>query len=368
MAYILKRKSKKGTSYVVRFSFNDGRKGIVCLDSSYSLRDAENARGAIEGVLRSQKLQEPLDRNTRVFLETAPVDLVRRFEKLGVSIIRDSLTVSEVWKRFMDAQDGLVKESSSMHRITVFKRFKAFFPDTVKFSDLTAVELQKFRDTLTKLYAPTTVSKSVADLRAFANWAVKNGYASNNPFMLIARGSTTNRTRDFQIPSEWTERILSACPSQTWRTLYCLWRHAGLRQQEPMVLRPSSVDLENKRLFVHATKTERYKNGGDREVPISPILARELERQLEEVPSGESYLIFENRRKSFDSGFKRILFDAGLDKWGKTFQNMRSSCENDWVLQGIPAHVVASWMGHSVKVQEAHYLRVLPQYYQQVTG
>ena len=127
---------------------------------------------------------------------------------------------------------------------------------------------------------------------------------------------------DFQILSEWTERILSACPSQTWRTLYCLWRHAGLRRQAPIALKPTTVDSANKRLFVHATKTERYKNGGDREVPISPILARELERQLEEVPSGESYLIFENRRKSFNSGFKRILFDAGLDKWGKTFQNM----------------------------------------------
>lgn len=79
----------------------------------------------------------------------------------------------------------------------------------------------------------------------------------------------TYEKRDFQIPTEWTERILSVCPSQTWRTLYCLWRHAGLRQQEPMGLKPSSVDLENKRLFVHATKTKRYKNGGDREVPKS---------------------------------------------------------------------------------------------------
>ena len=87
--------------------------------------------------------------------------------------------------------------------------------------------------------------------------------------------------------------------------------HAGLRQQEPMGLKPSSVDLENKRLFVHATKTKRYKNGGDREVPICPILARELERQLEEVPSGESYLIFENRRKSFDSGFRRSFSTQG---------------------------------------------------------
>lgn len=135
-----------------------------------------------------------------------------------------------------------------------------------------------------------------------------------------------------------------------------------------MLLTRDSVDLSERKLRVYATKTERYEKGGFRTVPIAPILAKELEAQLDVLPESEPYLIYENRRKAFDSGFRRILFDAGLEKWPKTFQNLRSSCENDWIKQGIPSHVVADWLGHSVKTQEAYYLRVLPEYFDRVTA
>ena len=135
-----------------------------------------------------------------------------------------------------------------------------------------------------------------------------------------------------------------------------------------MLLTRDSVDLSERKLRVYATKTERYEKGGFRTVPIAPILAQELETQFNVLPESEPYLIFENRRKAFDSGFRRILFDAGLEKWPKTFQNLRSSCENDWIKQGIPSHVVADWLGHSVKTQEAYYLRVLPEYFDRVTA
>ena len=119
---------------------------------------------------------------------------------------------------------------------------------------------------------------------------------------------------------------------------------------------------------VHSSKTERYgEQHADRIVPIVPVLAAELERHLDALPASEPFLIWENRRKSVDSGLRRILFDAGLEKWPKLIQNLRSSCENDWIRDGIPPHVVASWIGHSVRTQEVYYLRVLPEYFDRVT-
>ena len=41
-----------------------------------------------------------------------------------------------------------------------------------------------------------------------------------------------------------------------------------------------------------------------------------------------------------------------------TFQNMRASCETEWLNEGHPAHVVAGWIGHSVKVQRASYAQI----------
>lgn len=368
MAYIEKRIGKKGTSYVVRFT-REGRACKVSLSSDYTIEDAEAAVVAVDGFIRAERLGEPLDRKTRLYFDNAPRDLIKRFSALGFTEAKKNLSIAEVWERFLRFSEKQVKPATITHRVTVFNRLTSFFSEGVKLCELTPEDLMEFRDEMSSIYAPTTVSKTVADLRTFGSWAVERGYVDANPFTSIPRGATNNRARDFQVPAEWTDKILECCPTQSWRTLYCLWRHAGLRQQEPLGLTIKSVDLRNRRLFVHSTKTERYgENHGDRVVPIVPTLYRELERQLSELPRDAEYLIYENRRKGFDSAFRRIQFDAGLPRWPKTFQNLRSSCENDWVQQGIPAHVVASWIGHSVKVQEAYYLRVLPEYFERVTA
>ena len=61
------------------------------------------------------------------------------------------------------------------------------------------------------------------------------------------------------------------------------------------------------------------------------------------------------------------MFFAGLSPWQKLFQNMRASAENDLVEDGYPEHVVGSWIGHTTKVQQKHYLRVLDSYFDKAT-
>lgn len=367
MAYIEKRRGKNGVSYSIRFYYHGGQRRIS-LDSKYSESDANAAADAVDAFVRSERLNEPLDRKTRVYFENAPADLIKRFAVIGLAPARNNMTVDDVFKIYVRYLTTDVKYSTIVHRETVFNRFRAFFPAGIKFADLNRKSILEFRDELARLYAPTTVSKSISDLRTFGKFAVDRGFAVDNPFLFARRGPTGNRARDFQIPAEWTERILDACPTQCWRTLYCLWRHAGLRQQEPLSLTRDSVDLRTNRLTVHSSKTERYgEEHANRIVPIVPVVHLEIERLLDATPKTEKFLITENRRKGFDSGFRRILFDAGLDRWPKLFQNMRSSCENDWIADGIPAHVVAAWLGHSVRTQEQYYLRVLPEYFDRVT-
>jgi len=53
--------------------------------------------------------------------------------------------------------------------------------------------------------------------------------------------------------------------------------------------------------------------------------------------------------------FEKIIEAAGLTVWPKLIQNLRASCETDWLDAGNPAHIVARWIGHSVKVQNDNY-------------
>ncbi len=63
--------------------------------------------------------------------------------------------------------------------------------------------------------------------------------------------------------------------------------------------------------------------------------------------------------------FEKIIEAAGLTVWPKLIQNLRASCETEWLDAGTPAHVVAKWIGHSVKVQNDNYAQVDDHHFEQ---
>jgi hypothetical protein len=64
---------------------------------------------------------------------------------------------------------------------------------------------------------------------------------------------------------------------------------------------------------------------------------------------------------------ERIITRAGHEKWPRLFQNLRASCETDWV-EKYPAHAVAKWMGHSPKIAAQHYLMAREHHFEDVVS
>ena len=62
-----------------------------------------------------------------------------------------------------------------------------------------------------------------------------------------------------------------------------------------------------------------------------------------------------------------LVTRAGLTPWPRTFQNLRASCETDWV-DRCPAHAVAKWLGHSPLIAAQHYLHVRDAHFDLITG
>jgi len=56
--------------------------------------------------------------------------------------------------------------------------------------------------------------------------------------------------------------------------------------------------------------------------------------------------------------FLPIILQAGLTPWPKLIQNLRASGETEWLDSGTPAHMVANWIRHGVKVQNDNYAQV----------
>lgn len=191
--------------------------------------------------------------------------------------------------------------------------------------------------------------------RASVRW----GWLSKSPFDGLRPGSQANPARARYIPLGTILDVLDACPSIDWKLVMALSRLAGLRcPSEVGGLTWGDINWEKGRLTVLAKKTEHH--GGDhavRVVPICPELRAILADAFEQAEPGATLVVPMAARKGVNlrTHLERIIKKAGHAPWPRLLQNLRASCETDWV-EKYPSHVVAKWLGHSPKVAAQHYL------------
>jgi integrase len=209
-----------------------------------------------------------------------------------------------------------------------------------------------------RLSAPT-VAKRVSVAKQVFRTAVRWGWIAKSPFDGLRPGSQANPARARYIKLSTIRDVIDACPSIEWKLIVALSRMAGLRcPSEVGSLTWGSINWEKGRLTVLAKKTEHH--GGDhavRIVPICPELRAILADAFEQAEVGETLVVPSAARASVNlrTHLERIITKAGHKPWPRLLQNLRASCETDWV-EKYPAHVVAKWLGHSPKVAAQHYL------------
>ena len=170
---------------------------------------------------------------------------------------------------------------------------------------------------------------------------------------------------------ETIQDILDACPSIEWRLLVALARLAGLRcPSEIGAVTWADVNWGKGRLTVLAKKTEHH--GGShavRIVPSCPELRKILADAFEQAEPGATSIVPMAARNGVKlrTHLERIITKAGHETWPRLFQNLRASCETDWV-EWYPAHAVAKWLGHSPKVAAEHYLMSREHHFEDVVG
>ncbi len=218
---------------------------------------------------------------------------------------------------------------------------------------------KKKRTTDDNRLAPPTVAKRVSVAKQVFRAAVRWGWIPTSPLDGLRPGSQANPARARYVPLATIVAVLEACPSIEWKLLVALARLAGLRcPSEVGAVTWGDVNWEKGRLTVLAKKTEHH--GGDhavRVVPICPQLRAILAEAFERAEPGATLIVPMAARKSVNlrTHLERIIAKAGHEPWPRLVQNLRASCETDWV-EKYPSHVVAKWLGHSPKVAAQHYL------------
>jgi integrase len=139
-------------------------------------------------------------------------------------------------------------------------------------------------------------------------------------------------------------------------------RFAGLRcPSETHGITWRDVNWDRRLLTVYAPKTHKT-----RIVPIIPTLLPLLQAAYDAAPEGAETVITLSRN-NLHRAFHEVIRNAGLLAWPDLFQTLRRSCETDFA-RTCPQHAVSTWIGHSMRVSEKHYLQMTDDLYDLATG
>ena len=358
MATLRKRLSKRGVpAFQVGYYFQ-GKRRWISLDARYSERDAKEVALNVDRIVGAIATGGEVDKRTRAWLETIGDDLRERLASAGLVKIERVPTLGEIFEAYWDAEYFDLKPTTQSSKRQARRRFFEFVDPSTPFDKFTKREAAKFPAFLDAQVCEATKAGTIRDVRRVFNWALDEEIVDRNPFAGIRRGSFKNKTREYYVPMEDYRAMLDACPSKQWRVALALYRIGGLRFEEALRAQWNDVDFARGRLLVHSPKTERYKGRESRVIPLFPELRRELESLWDETPEGGSPYIIATNRSTIRKHFDRIIFLAGLNRWERIIQNLRSSRAIE-IERDFGAIAEAEWIGHSPKTAREHYLHVL---------
>ncbi len=227
---------------------------------------------------------------------------------------------------------------------------------------LTSAALDATEDKPARGLAISTANKHAKLVKKLFAQAVRAKLLSDSPAADQRIGPEVNRERDFYIDRATATKVLSKCNSE-WALIFGLCRFAGFRcPTEVLALTWQDVDWDAGRLRIESVKT------GLRFCPIFPELRPILETAYDAAPERSLHCVrrFRGNETNLRTQLHRILASAGIVPWPKIFVNLRSSCRTD-LQEHFPDHVINTWLGHSSRIAERHYLQTTDGHWEKAT-
>ncbi len=368
MAGLQTRKRGGKTAYQIQFFDCFGKRKTLYLGAKYDAETSEEIRRVVEKVVDAITTDRALDRRTTAWLGSMTDDLRERFVSAGLLEEIKKTSVADLWDAYFEAESRAFKPTTQDNKLNAYRRFTAFFDPNTPADEITKRDAQNFADDLDRRYKEATRAGTIRDVRRVWNWGIENEIVEKNPFANINRGSFKNKAREHFVSRDDYQKMLDACPNVMFRVLIALYRIGGLRKEEALRATWNDVKFDVARLIVHSPKTERYKGKETRIIPLFPELKTEIEslRQAQPNAAPNEFLISTNRTTIFKR-IEQIIFNAGLPRWERICQNMRSTRAIE-VYEQFGDLAESAWIGHSPKTAKEHYLHVREEIFDVAAG
>ena len=312
------------------------------------------------------RIVEPLETAAKLNMDP-PLDVLRQVDGLHEKLrekLREHgllqgqcscLTIGEFGRSWVEKRRDTkdISEKRANDYLKTIKMLEEYFEADTPLRSITVGTAKAFRAQLAVKYAEATVAFRIKMVKCLFNSAVEYEHITDSPFTKVKSGSQVN-DRFVYVEKGDIDAIIDDVSCPQWKAMITLWRHAGLRAQEPLYLTWDRVDWANQRLNVYDAKRKC-----DRLIPLWPEVEAALSLLFDAAEDGATRIITKYKPgQNLGTQFKRIIKQAGLVPWEKPFQNLRASCQNDLESTGHRMTAVNSWIGNSASVAAKHYLKV----------
>jgi len=216
-----------------------------------------------------------------------------------------------------------------------------------------------------------TARRRVGICKQFFTAAVKRRLLRESPFAEVVCGEFSENRFAFVSP-ETASAVLDELPTPAWRLAFALARWGGLRvPSEVTAMTWADVSWERNRFTVRSVKTARHDGKGSRVVPIFPELAGPLREAFEAAEAGAVHCCPQYPVNIAAQMYRKVVLQAlaraGVEPWPKLFVNLRATRASE-LAERFPAHVAASWLGHSPKIALKYYLMTTEDHFGRASG
>ncbi len=329
-------------------------------------KGAETIKVKVESILADRFARKSWDPETADWIGKLDAKLYDKLAGAGLLPKRakpEAAALGPFLDSFIATQKATVKQSTAVVYGHTKRCLVEFFGREKPLSDISPGDADEWRAWLTSSQnlAPNTVRRRCGIARQFFKAAIRRRLLTENPFSELQEGVAVkgNKSRDYFVTREESDKVLKACPDDEWRLLFSLARYGALRcPSETLTLTWADIDWDNERITVPSPKTAHHEGKESRVIPLFPELREYLDKAFfDPANENKQYVIARHRNANHRTLLEKIIKRAGLTPWPKLFQNLRASRATELASE-FPAHVAAEWTGHSEKIAQEHYWRV----------
>lgn len=323
------------------------RLGVVPLEA------AKEVARHVGHLIAVRKLNHSPASSTLTWLDGLDHTIYERIAAVGLVVSRTMTTLGMFLDEARRLREPLQRRDSRKNDKSAAKHLTDHFGKDLDIRSIRPKDADGFAAFVRGKFAPSHAGRLIRRVKTFFRIAVRRDVIDRNPFADVRGGGKHDKSRERFIERATVRQVIEHCPAIRWRLLFALARFGALRiPHEAAALTLDDIRWDSKTLHVPSeTKT------GFRIVPIDHELMPWLEAAFNGAEEGQTHLLPGLAAETNPGTHaRRIIKNAGIVPWPKLFQNLRASCESEWMSR-FPIAVVARWCGNSPKVALEHYDR-----------